>query len=94
MIGFVDKIKREWIYITNVRKALKRAAMYQPDDPVSLADVLEAKFDKHKDNVAVRFEDKIYTYRELEERANQYAHWAINQGFKAGDTVALSLIHI
>ncbi len=89
MIGFLDTIKREWIYITNVRKALKRAAMYQPDDPVGLADVLEEKFDKHKANIAIRFEDKIYTYRELEERANQYAHWAINQGFKAGDTVAL-----
>ena len=33
----------------------------------------------------------VTTYRELEERSNQLAHWFRKQGLKAGDAIALFL---
>ena len=88
-MAIFDTITREWTYLTNIRKALKRLTAVSPDDPVRLADVIEENVDKHKANVAIRFEDKLFTYRELDEGATQYADWALKQGFKPGDAVAL-----
>ena len=39
---------------------------------------------------ALRFEDRIYSYGDLDAWANQYANWARSCGLKAGDTVALA----
>ena len=84
-----DAIQREFVYINGVRRTLSRIGTIQPDDKVTVADTLETQFDKHKSNVAIRFEKKLFTYGELDARANQYAHWGISQGFEAGTTVAL-----
>ncbi|MAK61496.1 MAG: long-chain-acyl-CoA synthetase [Ponticaulis sp.] len=84
-----DAIKREFVYFNGVRKTLKRIGSIQPDDPVRVADVFEERVDQYKSNVALRYEDRLFTYGELDQRANQYAHWALKQGFKPGDTIAL-----
>ena len=51
----------------------------------------EEQVDAHPDKVAViSTEDgRSFTFREVEERANQVAHWAIKNGYKCGDVVAL-----
>ncbi|MET0546086.1 MAG: long-chain-acyl-CoA synthetase [Caulobacterales bacterium] len=54
-----------------------------------IPDDLEKAVDRFSNRVAFVFEDEIWTYRELDKRANRYAHWASSQGFKAGDVVAL-----
>ena len=33
----------------------------------------------------------VFTYRELFERSNQYARWALDQGLAKGDTVCLMM---
>lgn len=84
-----DAIKREFVYFNGVRRVLSRIGAIQPDDKIRVADVLEEQFDKHKANVAIRFEKNLFTYGELDARANQYAHWGLKQGFQPGTTVAL-----
>jgi non-ribosomal peptide synthetase component F len=39
--------------------------------------------------VALIFESKEYTYGDIDEQANRVANWAIEQGIKPKDTVAL-----
>lgn len=84
-----DAIGREFVYFNGVRKALSRIGSIDPDDKIRVADVLETEFDRHKSNVAIRFENTLLTYGELDARANQYAHWGLAQGFQPGETVAL-----
>ena len=88
-MGLFDGIKREIVYIRGVQRTLKRVGAVEPDDKLSVADVFEESVDKHKSNIALRFQDKIFTYGELDARANQYADWALRQGYTVGDAVAL-----
>lgn len=41
------------------------------------------------DEPALLSDGECFTYRELAERTNQYAHWALEQGVKKGDVVGL-----
>jgi len=43
------------------------------------------------DAVAVIFEDTALSYQELDQRADQFAHYLIEQGVQSGDRVALCL---
>lgn len=47
--------------------------------------------DIHPDKIALRFQDEVITYRELDNKANKIAHYLIRDGVKAGDIVGLSL---
>lgn len=55
----------------------------------SLADDIEATVDSNAANVIFRFENEVITYAEFEEQANRIANWALDNGLKAGDAVAL-----
>lgn len=86
---FLDILKREFTYFTSVQKTLKQIGDVTPGVVRTVPDEFEASVDKHRHNVAVRFEGRLFTYEELDARANQYAHWALDQGFRRGDAVAL-----
>lgn len=88
-MSFLDKVKREFIYLKGVRATQKQIGTIDPGTKRTVPDDFEASVDKHKRNVAIRFEGKLYTYEELDARANQYANWALDQGYRPGDTVAL-----
>ena len=45
--------------------------------------------DSSPDSIAIYFEDKEITYRELINGANQYSHWFLDNGLQKGDVVAL-----
>lgn len=42
-----------------------------------------------KKREALVFEDKSYTYEQLDNEANKIANWASSENVKAGDTIAL-----
>ena len=54
-------------------------------------DEIEASVDKYSGKPCIIFEDKTWTYEDFDARANRLAHWALAQGLKRGDTVALVL---
>lgn len=61
----------------------------EPDSQTLMPDMIEDVVDRFPNHAAFRFEGRLVTYREFDFLANQVAHWAIAQGMKPGDTVAL-----
>lgn len=56
---------------------------------ISLGQELEKQARKRPDQPAILFEERIITYRQFNEAANQYANLFHERGFKKGDVVAL-----
>jgi fatty-acyl-CoA synthase len=63
----------------------------KPDDARTIADDFEDVIDARPDKVAFVFEGETVSYRQFEERANRVANWAVSQGLKSSDVVALDL---
>jgi len=53
--------------------------------------LFEAQAERTPDAVAVVFEDSELTYRELNARANQLAHYLRDEGVQSGDLVAIAM---
>lgn len=49
--------------------------------------ILEENVQKYPDNPAIKFEDTILTYKEFNNKVNQYANYFISIGLKRGDVV-------
>lgn len=57
----------------------------------TLPDLIESQVRQTPDAVAVVYEGRHYSYRELNEAANRVAHWLIGQGIGTEDRVAVLL---
>jgi len=55
----------------------------------TLVSLFESAVDAHGDATALVFKDQTVSYRELDERANQLAHWLRVEGVRPDDAVAL-----
>src|SRR5262245_21049609 len=88
-MGLVERLKRDIVFLDGLARSLYAYRDLKVGAAVTVADDLERSVDKYADNVAFRFEGASTTYRQLEARANAYAHWAQAQGLKQGDAVAL-----
>ncbi len=85
----LKSFKRNFVFARRVSSVLRSIKDLQPDSPVTMADEFEATVDRSPDTTVFVFEGQTLTYRAFDERANQIANWAIEQGFQSGDTVAL-----
>lgn len=88
-MGAVTDLRMNWRALTGLRRTVKAIGDLDPESYQLIPDDLEASVDKHGANVAFRFEGTLMTYDEFESIANRVAHWALAQGFEAGDVVAL-----
>ena len=66
-----------------------RAVLTQPVTPVSIPVLFAAQVARTPEAVAVSFEGRSMTYRELDEAANRLAHLLAGQGAGPGECVAL-----
>ena len=57
----------------------------------TVADIFQQTVSKHPDKIAVRIEQKKWTFREVEEYSNRIANYFKSQGYQKGDVVALLL---
>ena len=71
------------------RANLLRLAGLNPDSRQSIGKVVEFWARWTPDRVALRFDDRAWTYRELNAWANRLAHLWAARGIGSGDTVAL-----
>lgn len=85
------RIAREIRFLDGLARTLWRVRKIDPDSDVLICDDFEAAVEKFADHTALIFEGERYTYRQLDALANRFAAWAIAQGVKRGDTVALLL---
>ncbi|MDH5597132.1 MAG: amino acid adenylation domain-containing protein [Candidatus Peregrinibacteria bacterium] len=56
-----------------------------------LHELIELQVERNPERLAVNFEEQSLTYRELNERSNQLAHFLMNQGVKPGTKVGVLL---
>ncbi len=88
-MSLTSAIKREYIFITSIARTLWRLRLVKPHSTNSIVDIVEAQARRRPGNAAIYHADDVMTYAQLDSRANAYAHWAIQQGLKRGDAVAL-----
>ncbi|MBW9155185.1 non-ribosomal peptide synthetase [Clostridium tagluense] len=84
-IDIVDNIEKERIlYEFNNTKV-------EYPSHKTIQDLFEDQVEKTPNNIAVIFEDKKLTYREINEKANQLARKLRNKGVKANSTVGIMI---
>lgn len=62
--------------------------------PLGLGATLEAISERHRKREALRFENRVYTYQELDEEAGRVAGGLSSLGIRKGDRVAIMLPNI
>ena len=62
-----------------------------PEKKVSLGKVLERNAVKYPNNKALLYEDRIYTYKELNEWINRYANFFLSLGVEKGEVINVFL---
>ena len=87
----LNKLWRNTVFAARMVAVLRQVKDLQPDSTVTIADDFEATVDQYPDKPAFIFEGETTTYAQFDARANRIAHWAIAQGYKRGDCVALVL---
>src|SRR6185312_12709301 len=88
-MALFDGIAREYTYLSSVGRTFYRLRTVTPDSPRTINDIVEDFAREKPKNIAVLYQDRVLTYSDLAEGANRYAHWAMAQGIKKGDVVAL-----
>jgi fatty-acyl-CoA synthase len=83
------RVRRELVFLRAFLRTLSRVRSIGPDSPRLVCDDLEAAVDAWRTRRAITLGPRTITYGELDEMANRYAHWAIEQGVRRGQTVAL-----
>jgi len=84
-----DHVAREYTFLRSITRTYYRMRHVKPDGHYTISDIVEEFARTKPDNIAVVTENRSYTYRELGESANRYARWAMGQGVKRDDVVAL-----
>lgn len=83
-LALMDDADADWL-----RRMATGEQFSTPD--TTLAALIEAQAARTPDSVAVAYEGRYYTYRELNAEANRLAHWLIGQGIGTEDRVAVLL---
>jgi fatty-acyl-CoA synthase len=82
-------IRREAVYLSHIVRTLLLLARIKPDSTRTIVDIVEAQARATPDAPAIHYLDTVTSYGALDTRANAYGHWALAQGLKRGDCVAL-----
>ena len=87
----LQRFKNEYIYISTFGRIFKalRSIESKPGQIVPLQIAEFAK--KTPEAIAIYYEDKEISYRELIDRSNKYAQWFLNNNLSKGDVVALMM---
>lgn len=88
-MGIFSAIKRDINFTRSLKKMLAQVKGIDPTAHILITDDIEATIERYPDNVAFHFEGDTLTYAAFEARANRIAHWALSEGYRPGDTIAL-----
>lgn len=67
------------------------AAKYRASSPLTLADLLQSRAREHAARPLLRYGDRVWSYAEVNDEANRYAHVLYALGVRRGDVVALGM---
>ncbi len=88
-MGLLQVIKREVGFTRSLKRLMNQMEGIDKDAPTLLTDDIEATVDAHRDRPVFWFEGESLSYGGFDERANRIANWALAQGLKSGDAVAI-----
>ena len=88
-MSILKNIKREWTYLSFLLPVLSKTNKLDKNPNLTVADLIEEQVDKNPSLIALEYEDKKYTYQQLDQESNKVANWAIDKGYKYGDVISL-----
>lgn len=90
-MGPIRYLGREFFYLKELLRVTREVGWIKPDSETLTPDHLEQIVDEYRDEPVFITETGEVSYAEYDAYANRVAHWALGQGLKPGDTVALFL---
>jgi fatty-acyl-CoA synthase len=90
-MGFLERIKSEHAYLSGALRTLAKIKKITKNPGRTYPDVVRGLAETYGDRIALVSEHERLTYRQYDERANQYARWAKAHGIGKGDVVALMM---
>ncbi len=90
-MGLFRRMRNEIVYVRAALRTLKRVGDIYKTPNRTFPDTIEDFAKSKPNNIAIYFEDRKITYRELDQAANRYARWALAQGIGRGDVVAVMM---
>jgi fatty-acyl-CoA synthase len=88
-MGLIERIRGDVNYLKGALRTLKITTPIAKNPTRVFPDLIEDLADKFGDAPALLSHRERFTYRQLAERSNRYARWALAQGLNKGDTVCL-----
>ncbi len=85
----ISVLRREISFYQSVKRLQKWTDGISAEADHLVADDIEDVVNRYPQNIAFRFEGESTTYAAFDARANRFANWALGQGLRAGDCVAL-----
>jgi fatty-acyl-CoA synthase len=87
LAGAEGSASKSWL------RALELTASIGRNRDRLLSTVIAELAERHGDASALLSDRECFTYRELAQRSNQYAHWALEKGVAKGDVVGLLMVN-
>ena len=88
-MGLFEALGREYKYLSGVVRILRATKKVDPDSENLICNFIESWVDKYGSNLAFIEDDKSFTFDEFDTYANRVAGWALSEGYKPGETVAI-----
>lgn len=88
-MGFLDRAKTTWTDLKGIGRMLQKLPVLRPTGSWSCARLLDGLAAKQPNHVGLSFEDRRWTWLEVNEHVNQYADFFVQQGIGRGDVVAV-----
>ena len=90
-MGLIERLGSEYAYLSGALRALAKVSRIARNPGRTYPDVARDLALQYGDRVALISDREQLTYREYDQRANQYARWALEIGIAKGDVVALMM---
>ncbi|MEW6775203.1 MAG: long-chain-acyl-CoA synthetase [Bdellovibrionota bacterium] len=88
-MGFIDRVRSQWIEISATAKVARNVPKLLPMAAWNSARYVEGHAERIPNNLAIAYLDERHTWRDVQERSNQYADFFTQHGIGKGDKVAL-----
>ena len=88
-MGFFEALGREYKYLSAVLRILRATKIVSAESDDLICDFIERWVDKYGSNIAFIEDERQFTFDEFDIYANRVAGWALAEGYKPGETVAI-----
>src|SRR3954447_22215177 len=88
-MGFIERLSADLICARGALRALHMTTHIARNPARTFPKAVDELADRHGDAPALPSDRERFSYRDLAERSNRYARWALAQGLVKGDTICL-----